>query len=76
MLRLLLIALLIFLVVRFTQRYLSASKPPPVQDRPRPVPTQPQPRTPGVDYSEARDADFREIPPRQIADDRRAGNAE
>ncbi|MBL7989460.1 MAG: hypothetical protein JNJ94_15465 [Chlorobi bacterium] len=61
MFRLLLIAALIFIVVRFVQRHLSASKPPPPRVRPAP-PEPPLPRpAPTVDYSHARDADFREV---------------
>lgn len=63
MFRLLLIAALVFLVVRFTQRYLAA-KQQPQQPRVRPAPPEPPlPRrpAPNMDYSQARDADFREV---------------
>lgn len=64
MFRLLLIAALIFIVVRFVQRYLAANKQPQQpQRRVHPAPPEPPlPRSaPTIDYSQARDADFREV---------------
>lgn len=64
MFRFLLIAALIFIVVRFTQRYLAANKQQQQsRSRVRPAPPEPPlPRpSPMVDYSQARDADFREV---------------
>ncbi|MCC7438167.1 MAG: hypothetical protein IT211_06675 [Armatimonadetes bacterium] len=61
MFRLLLIAALIFIVVRFVQRHLAASKQPPPGVRPAPPDSSPRFPSPRVDYSHARDADFREV---------------